>query len=59
MPLIRNVSPLGDLDVPLLGRILAAGEEVDVPKAAAVLLLEQPDNFQPVTPAAKTSSKES
>ena len=59
MPLIRNVSPLGDLDVPLLGRILAAGEEVDVPKAAAVRLLDQPDKFQPVTPAAKTSSKES
>jgi hypothetical protein len=59
MPLIRNVSPLGDLDVPLLGRILAAGEEVDVPKETAALLLAQPDNFQPVTPAAKTSSKES
>ena len=56
MPVIRNVSPLGDLDVPLLGRIVTAGEEIDVPKAAAELLLAQPDNFQPVV---KYASKES
>lgn len=56
MPVIRNVSPLGDLDVPLLGRIVTAGEEIDVPKAAAELLLAQPDNFQPVV---KHASKES
>ena len=57
MPRIRNVSPLGALDVPLLGRTLAAGEEVDVPKWAAEQLLAQPDNFQPV--AATPTPKES
>ncbi|MDQ1247698.1 MAG: hypothetical protein QG597_2069 [Actinomycetota bacterium] len=56
MPRIRNVSPLGALDVPLLGRTLAASEEADVPKSAAEQLLAQPDNFQPVaTPTPKES----
>jgi hypothetical protein len=27
---IQNVSPLGDLDVPILGRIVTAGEIIDV-----------------------------
>lgn len=27
---ITNVSPLGDLDVPILGRVVTAGESVDV-----------------------------
>lgn len=26
---LRNVSPLGDLDVPILGRVVAFGEEFD------------------------------
>lgn len=46
---IRNVSPLGDLEVPLLGRMgdraLAAGEEVEVTDEHAKVLLLQPDNF--------------
>lgn len=48
---IRNVSPRGGLDVPLLGRTVDAGEVVDVTAAQAELLLEQPDNFQPVDKA--------
>lgn len=32
---IQNVSPLGDLDVPILGRIVKAGEVVDVDDAIA------------------------
>ncbi len=47
MTAIRNVSPRGDLDVPLLGRIVAAGEVVDVDPAHAEILLEQVDNWQP------------
>jgi hypothetical protein len=44
---IKNVSPLGDLDVPLLGnRIVKAGEEVDVPDEKAKRLLLQPDNWR-------------
>lgn len=48
MPKIRNVSPYGDLDVPLLGRVVAAGEEVEVSAEQAKLLLAQETNWQPV-----------
>lgn len=42
MPKITNVSPFGDLDVPLLGLIVAAGETVDVTDEQAAVLLDQP-----------------
>lgn len=58
MPKIKNVSPFGDLDVPLLGRIVKAGEAVDVSDAHADILLQQEINFQPVTKAAKEAPKE-
>lgn len=48
---IRNVSPRGALDVPLLGRTVEAGDAVEVTAAQAAILLEQPDNFQPVDKA--------
>lgn len=41
MTRIQNTSPLGDLDVPLLRRVVKAGEIVDVPAAHATLLLAQ------------------
>lgn len=41
MPKIQNVSPLGDLDVPLLRRAVKAGEVVDVSGDHAKLLLAQ------------------
>jgi hypothetical protein len=44
---IRNISPYGDLDVPLLGRIVAAGEAVDVTDEAAAVLLDQTENWEP------------
>ena len=44
---IRNVSPRGDLDVPLLRRTVAVGEVVDVDPVHATILLEQVDNWQP------------
>ena len=47
MPIIRNVSPIGDLDVPLLRRIVPAGAEVEVTDAQAKTLLAQPGNWQP------------
>lgn len=51
---IRNVSPLGDLEVAAYGdRItVAAGATAKVPPELAESLLAQPDNWQPVTPAA-------
>lgn len=44
---IRNVSPRGDLDVPLLRRVVLAGEVVDVTPEQARALLPQGDNWQP------------
>lgn len=58
MPKIKNVSPFGDLDVPLLGRVIAAGESVEVTDEQAEVLLQQPDNYQPVGAAAKEIKKE-
>lgn len=44
----KNVSPLGDLEVPVLRRVVAAGEVFDVPESVGVLLKDQPDVFQVV-----------
>ena len=43
---IRNTSPRGALDVPLLGLVVEAGEVVDVAPAHAARLLKQVDNWQ-------------
>jgi len=40
---IKNTSPIGDLDVPLLGRIVAVGETVEVTPDQASRLLRQAD----------------
>ena len=45
--LITNDSPLGDLEIPLLGRIVAAGETVDVSDEHAEILLAQHNVFIP------------
>jgi len=43
----KNVSPLGDLEVPALGRVVAAGEEFEVDDFEfGVALHWQPGNFQ-------------
>lgn len=47
MPKIKNVSPFGDLDVPLLGRVVASGSITEVTDAQAEILLQQPDNWKP------------
>lgn len=46
---IRNVSPLGDLDVPLLNQVVLAGDKVKVTKAQGEQLLLQTSNWEPVT----------
>lgn len=55
---IRNVSPLGALDVPLIGRVVGAGEAVEVPAEHAERLLEQHDNWKPARGAATASDAE-
>lgn len=44
----KNVSPLGDLDVPVLRRVVAAGEVFEVPETLGSVLATQPDVFQVV-----------
>lgn len=46
MSKFRNVSPSGDLDVPLLGRVIKAGEVFDATEEQAALLIEQPGVWQ-------------
>jgi len=46
MPTIRNVNPIGDVEVPLLRRIVMRGEAVDVTEDQAERLLPQTDNWQ-------------
>lgn len=41
MPKLKNVSPFGDLDVPLLRRVVQGGETVDVTDEQAERLLPQ------------------
>jgi len=43
---IKNVSPLGDLDVPLLGRVVKSGEVVEVTKEQSTRLLAQGDVWE-------------
>lgn len=45
---LRNVSPLGHLDFPLIGRVLEPGEEFDVDDKIGAALLDQPGNFEAV-----------
>ena len=42
---IRNVSPLGALDIPALGLVIDADAIFTVPDDVAAALLEQPSNF--------------
>lgn len=44
---IRNICPIGDLDIPLLKRIVAAGEVVEVDADHAARLLPQRSNYEP------------
>lgn len=48
MPEIKNVSPYGDLDVPLLHRTVKASEVVEVTAEQAKALLPQAENWQAV-----------
>ena len=56
MATLRNINPLGAVDLPLIGRTLEAGEVFDVPDSAAAVLLEQTGNYEPV-PSKKSTSK--
>ena len=60
MPKFKNVSPLGALDLPLIGRVVAAGETIDVTAAQAQRLAGQDETWKPIRPAPrpkKTTTK--
>ena len=52
MTSFRNVSPLGALDVPDLGRIVEADEVFEVPDHLAPMFAAQPANYAPADDAA-------
>jgi hypothetical protein len=43
---LRNTNPLGQVDLPLLGRTLEAGEEFEVTNDVAEHLLQQVGNYE-------------
>ena len=45
----KNVSPLGALDVPALGKIVQPGEVFEVDATLVQSFADQPGNFEPVT----------
>lgn len=58
MAKVKNVSPLGDVDVPALGLSVKAGAIIDVNEEVAKALLEQPTNWMPADKAAASVTPE-
>ena len=54
--LIQNVNPMGDVEVPALGKVVKAKEIVEVPDEIATGLLEQVGNW--VAASAKKSGSD-
>lgn len=54
MPKLKNISPLGALDVPLLRTVVEAGQVVEVTEEQARVLLLQPGNYEPADKTAKS-----
>lgn len=50
---LRNINPLGDVDLPLIGRSLTAGEEFDIDDDLGTALLEQVGNYEKAEKASK------
>ena len=46
---LRNINPLGEVELPLIRRVLAPGEEFDVPDEDGARLLEQVGNYERVS----------
>jgi len=47
---IRNLNPIGEVEVPSLRLVVAAGEVIDVPDEVGSALLDQPMNWAPADP---------
>ena len=46
---LRNINPLGEVELPLIRRVLAAGEVFDVSDEDGAALLEQVGNYERAT----------
>lgn len=46
----KNISKFGDIDLPLIGRIVEAGEIFEATPDQSELLILQPDLWQPIQP---------
>lgn len=46
---LRNINPIGAVDIPALGLSVDAGAEFDVPSEVAAVLLEQTGNYEKVS----------
>lgn len=49
MSKFKNISPQGDLDLPLVGRVIASGEVFEATAEQATQLSAQPDLWQPIS----------
>lgn len=58
MAKVKNISFLGELDVPALGLSVKAGETIEVAEDIAASLLEQTDNWAPADRAAASITPE-
>ena len=58
MAKVKNISPLGDVDVPALGLSVKAGATIDVADDVAASLLEQTTNWAPADKAAASITPE-
>lgn len=59
MAQLKNISPLGDLDVPALGRVVAAGETVEIADALVDGFKDQASTWEVTVPTSKKSTPES
>lgn len=53
MPKFKNISPVGDLELPLIGRVVEHGEVIEVSDAQAERLEGQEGTWEPVTTRSK------
>lgn len=54
---LRNVSPYGDLDIPLIRNVVQGGTTFEVSEDQARVLLAQTDNYEPADDEAKAIAK--
>jgi hypothetical protein len=58
---LRNINPLGEVDLPLIGRTLEAGEVFEIDDERGNALLEQAGNYElvrePKPPTAKAKAR--